>query len=306
MSYGNVSERQRRPPDVGVSVVIMALGPDGDGQEPAATHEPHGLWLPLVKRTRQPYLGDWALPGGELRADRALDRSAYLALESTTKLRPNYLEQLHTFGDTARSRKGLPMVSIVYWALVGRAEANDFIEADNVRWFAESQLPDLAFDHRRIIEYALTRLRSRMAYPDIATKLVGSTFTLRQLHGVYEAVTGQLMDLANFRRKMLASRELESTGDKISEGRQRPAALYRYVSNLVAAAEHTHSHAAQPPSLAVFGEPLDALAYGGPRDRAVGNMDEAMGESDELSALTTTDRTGFGRAVRQRNAEQLA
>jgi ADP-ribose pyrophosphatase YjhB (NUDIX family) len=228
MGFGNVSERRSAPPQVGVSVVILALGPqDGTGADIATAH--CRLWLPLVRRVRQPFLGCWALPGGGLRADHSLEQSAYAALESTTALHPRYLEQLYTFGDPARSRGGLRMVSIVYWALVGQGETADFEYGDNVRWFPEDELPPLAFDHREIIDYALLRLRSKIEYSDVATRLLGPTFTLRQLHGVYEAIADQNIDLANFRRKMLSSGDLEDTGDKVREGRQRPAAVYRYV-----------------------------------------------------------------------------
>lgn len=232
MGFGNVSERRSAPPQVGVSVVILALGPrnveatDTDGAREGARSQ---LWLPLVRRIRQPFLGSWALPGGNLRADRSLEQSAFAALESTTALHPRYLEQLYTFGDPNRSHGGLPMVSIVYWALVEQHVAADFEDGDNVRWFSENDLPSLAFDHKAIIEYALERLRSKIEYSDVATRLLGPTFTLRQLHEVYEAITGQSIDLANFRRKMLASGDLEDTGEKRREGRQRPAAVYRYV-----------------------------------------------------------------------------
>ena len=103
------------------------------------------------------------------------------------------------------------MVSVVYWALVGQTEAAGFEDGDNVRWFPEDELPELAFDHRQIIDYALLRLRSKIEYSDVATRLLGPTFTLRQLHGVYEAIGGEPLDLANFRRKMLASGDLEDT-----------------------------------------------------------------------------------------------
>ncbi|KAB5606984.1 NUDIX hydrolase [Bifidobacterium jacchi] len=282
MGIGNVSERRSQPPQVGVSVVILALGPAGDGivadgadagaaSETPITHISHAasetlaangpgrdtdgaraqLWIPLVRRVRQPFLGDWALPGGDLRADRSLEDSAYAALESTTDLHPNYLEQLYTFGDPGRSQGGLPMVSIVYWALVGRAESRDLAEGDNVAWFPENALPRLAFDHRRIIDYALDRLRYKIEYPQIAARLVGDEFTLAQLHGVYEAVTGRAIDLANFRRRILASGELEDTGRKIAQGRHRPASLYRYAraaAQPIAAADapQANAHAQSP------------------------------------------------------------
>ena len=97
MGFGNVSERRSAPPQVGVSVVILALGPKGDTGNSAAdsgnaANSAHSrLWLPLVKRVRQPFLGCWALPGGDLRSDRSLEQSAYAALESTTDLHPRYL-----------------------------------------------------------------------------------------------------------------------------------------------------------------------------------------------------------------------
>ena len=204
-----------------------ATGRRVSGDSGNAANSAHSrLWLPLVKRVRQPFLGCWALPGGDLRSDRSLEQSAYAALESTTDLHPRYLEQLYTFGGPTRSHGGLPMVSVVYWALVGQTEAAGFEDGDNVRWFPEDELPELAFDHRQIIDYALLRLRSKIEYSDVATRLLGPTFTLRQLHGVYEAIGGEPLDLANFRRKMLASGDLEDTGEKMREGRQRPATVY--------------------------------------------------------------------------------
>ncbi len=228
MIMGNVSERRKQPPQVGVSVVILALGPavreEGRNDQARGT-----LWMPLVKRVRQPFLGQWALPGGELRADRSLEQSAYAALDSTTSLHPRYLEQLYTFGDPSRSRGGLPMVSIVYWALAGGTdETIEFTDGDNVSWFPVNHLPELAFDHREIVDYAMERLRGKIEYPDIVARLVGDCFTLSQLHDVYEAITEETIDLANFRRKMLASGLLEDTGDKLRVGRNRPAAVYRY------------------------------------------------------------------------------
>ncbi|MDF7641156.1 NUDIX hydrolase [Bifidobacterium sp. ESL0784] len=232
MWQGNVTERKAGPPEVGVSVIIFALAHSHDGDDGKAERDE--LWIPLVRRVREPFKGMWALPGGDLLAGKSLEWSAYVALESTTNLRPRYLEQLYTFGDPHRSGSALPMVSIVYWALIGSAQVDDLRDGDNVQWFAESALPSLAFDHADIIKYALDRLRSKMSYPDVASKLVGPRFTLRRLHDVYEAIAGRTFDLGNFRRKMLASGQLEETGEKLAEGRHRPAAVYRYIPGVVA------------------------------------------------------------------------
>ena len=95
-------------------------------------------------------------------------------------------------------------------------------------WFPVDHLPELAFDHREIVDYAMERLRGKIEYPDIVARLVGDRFTLSQLHDVYEAIAEEDIDLANFRRKMLASGLLEDTGDKLRVGRNRPATVYRY------------------------------------------------------------------------------
>ena len=255
MGIGNVSERRLEPPQVGISVVILALGPHRAEAECPRSR----LWLPLVRRVRQPFAGCWALPGGDVKAARSLERCAYEALESTTSLHPRYLEQLYTFGGPDRSHGALPMVSIVYWALVGQGETRRFRQSDDVRWFPEDELPRLAFDHRAIVEYALHRLRDKVTYSDVATRLLGPTFTLRQLHDVHEAIAGEAIDLANFRRKMLSSGELEDTGGKMRVGRQRPAAVYRYVPRLGGDLVEPSMPEASEAAADASDDPLDAL-----------------------------------------------
>ena len=77
MGIGNVSERRLAQPSIGISVVILALGPHGD----SAANGSSRLWLPLVRRVRQPFMGSWALPGGDLRVGHSLEESAFKALE---------------------------------------------------------------------------------------------------------------------------------------------------------------------------------------------------------------------------------
>ena len=78
------------------------------------------------------------------------------------------------------------MVSICYWALVGQVDVASLEPKHNVAWFAEDALPELAFDHRRIVDYAIWRLRHRLDMPKVVRELVGGTFTLRELHAVSE------------------------------------------------------------------------------------------------------------------------
>ena len=211
-----------------VSTVIFALRPDPEAGLST-------LWLPLVRRTREPYLGQWALPGGGLPADEELAGAAARALRETTGLTPQYLEQLYTFGDPARSPGGR-VVSVVYWALVESGEAALAVEDENVRWFPADHLPPLAFDHNRIVEYALWRLRTKVEYSRIAHAFLGEIFTLAQLRAVHEAVLQKALDPANFRRTIESSGTVVDTGQRVAGVPHRPPRLYRYNDSVHATA----------------------------------------------------------------------
>ena len=209
-----------RPPVLAVSTVIFALRPDAESGFMT-------LWLPLVRRTRDPYLGLWALPGGWLPPEEELSTAAASTLRETTGLSPKYLEQLYTFGDLSRS-PGSRVVSIVYWALVQSTEADLAAVDENVQWFPADRLPELAFDHNHIVEYALWRLRTKVEYSRIAHAFLGETFTLAELREVHEAVRGKPIDPANFRRQVESSEALVATDERRTGTKHRPPRLYRY------------------------------------------------------------------------------
>ena len=205
--------------DLAVSTVIFALRPDDDGRLV--------LSLPLVRRTREPFERRWALPGGTAEAEESLAATAARKLAETTGLAPAYLEQLYCFGDLDRSPSGR-VVSIVYWALVRGDEAEQATIGDNVAWFPADELPELAFDHNRIVDYALWRLRTKLEYSRIAHAFLGPTFTLAELRQVHEIVLQRPLDPANFRRQIEASHAVVPTGEHVVGGRHRPPRLYRY------------------------------------------------------------------------------
>ncbi|TQK19965.1 ADP-ribose pyrophosphatase YjhB (NUDIX family) [Microbacterium sp. SLBN-154] len=200
---------------VAVSTVIFSLRTPRPGDAPAVV-------LPLVKRTRDPFEGLWALPGGWLDVSEGLDAAASRTLGETTGLAPSYLEQLYAFG--AVDRSPTRVVSIVYWALLRPEEVSD---VENVGWFDAADLPRLAFDHNEIVDYALWRLRNKVGYSRIAHGLLADEFTLAELREVYEAILDRKLDPANFRRQVDTSATLIPT-DRFRTGSHRPARLYRY------------------------------------------------------------------------------
>jgi len=88
----------------------------------------------------------------------------------------------------------------------------------------------LAFDHARILELAVERVRGKIDYAPIAFDLVPPTFTVSELRSVYEAIKGATYDAPNFRRRfkrMLTDGTLEVAPGKRHTGR-RPATVYRF------------------------------------------------------------------------------
>jgi ADP-ribose pyrophosphatase YjhB (NUDIX family) len=216
------ARHERASAILAVSTVIFALRNDDEtGGVPQ-------VWLPLVRRIREPFEGRWALPGGPLRVGEDLAYAAARTLNDTTGLTPSYLEQLYAFGDADRSPGAERVVSVVYWALVRSEEAERASVGENVAWFPADDLPELAFDHNVIVEYALWRLRTKMEYSRIAHAFLGERFTLAQLRAVHEAVLGKALDPANFRRTIEASGAVVATDEYLTGTRHRPPRLYRY------------------------------------------------------------------------------
>ena len=105
-------------------------------------------------------------------------------------------------------------------------------DAGEARWWSIYSLPELAFDHDRILEYALQRLRWKLEWTALGFLLLPKEFTLSELQKVYETVLSEPLDKRNFRRKILSAGVLEETGN-MRAGDHRPAKLYRFSSEAV-------------------------------------------------------------------------
>jgi len=183
----------------------------------------------LVKRGAQPFLGQFAIPGGFVHEDENLDQAALRELREETGVDDVYLEQLFSFGDVGRDPRGR-VVTVAYFALISADRPlRAGTDAAEANWWAIDQLPSLAFDHARILKYALERLRNKLEYTTVGFQLLPEKFTLTELQEVYEAILGRKLDKRNFRRKLSLLRILKSLPD-YRRGGQRPAQLYRFVA----------------------------------------------------------------------------
>jgi ADP-ribose pyrophosphatase YjhB (NUDIX family) len=242
------------------------------------------LRLLMIKRGDHPYIGQWAIPGGFVKMDESLDEAALRELKEETNIDNIYMEQLYTWGDTARDPR-TRVISASYMSLVDSStldvKAND--DADDAKWFTVScklkqeqktvtekgyilqqlfklnlsndednlsailkivktvegkltkierevvESNGIAFDHAKIMEYAIDRLRRKIEYTDIAFNLMPERFTLTELQQVYEVILDMELLKANFRRK--TAEMVIETNEYTKDAGHRPSKLFRYNPN---------------------------------------------------------------------------
>lgn len=112
----------------------------------------------LIQRKDPPFENTLALPGGYIKMDETLKDSAIRELNEETGISGIELKQLATYGDPDRDPRGRT-ITIVFWGVIkdlDQVKAGD--DAKEAAWFSIDDLPDLAFDHERIIKEAIKNI----------------------------------------------------------------------------------------------------------------------------------------------------
>ena len=195
------------------------------------------LGVMLIKRAEDPYKDCWALPGGyiEVEGDEDALAAARRELKEETNLDNIYLEQLYTFTTKGRdpredqANRPCRIFSIAHFAIIDHLSVKALAgsDASDVRWFKISDLPQLSFDHGKIIDTAVNRIRNKINYTNVGFELVPEEFTIPELRLVFEKVLGRELNPTNFRTKLLKLDILIDTGNKKIEGRGQPAPIYK-------------------------------------------------------------------------------
>ncbi|MCG9129102.1 NUDIX hydrolase [Candidatus Poribacteria bacterium] len=110
----------------------------------------------LIRRKNPPFKEAWALPGGFLEMDETLEESALRELYEETNISNVELTQLGTFDHPHRDPRGR-VITVAYVGIV-KSKIKDVIagsDAGEATWHSTSKLPELAFDHKIIIQTAL-------------------------------------------------------------------------------------------------------------------------------------------------------
>jgi len=166
----------------------------------------------------------WALPWRAPQTGETLGTASVRVAEDALGEPPIWAEQIGAFGDAKRHPSDAE-ISVAFVGLVPHQTASPDA---GYTWFPMRDLPPLSPRQRAIVEAATRTIQSRLDQAPIAFRLLPSTFTLSELQQMYELLLGKRLHKASFRRALQGAWLVEPTDEWRSEGRGRPAQLYRY------------------------------------------------------------------------------
>ena len=181
----------------------------------------------LIERGIEPFKGKWAFPGGFLNMDETAGEGALRELKEETGLENAYIEQFNTYSDPGRDPRER-VITIAHYALVRIQEVKGGDDAAKAQWFPIDEVPQLAFDHDKILRDAMRKLRERIHFEPIGFELLPEKFTMRDLQILYESILGVKFDRRNFAKKMMHYELLNQLDETVRPTAKRDALLYSF------------------------------------------------------------------------------
>lgn len=186
------------------------------------------LKILLVQRDFEPEKGKWSLIGGFLKKEENLDQAAIRILHHLTGLNNIYMEQVYSFSKVDRD-PAERTISVAYYALIDIASHDrKLLKQNPIQWFNLKDAPELIFDHNRMVERALARLRRRALNKPIGFELLPEKFTMRQLQKLYEAILYTKLDKRNFINKFNSFDILIKLDEKDMSSSKKGAFLFQF------------------------------------------------------------------------------
>ncbi|MER3498770.1 MAG: NUDIX hydrolase [Chitinophagaceae bacterium] len=180
----------------------------------------------LIKSDLEEFKGLWSLLGDFINPDEDLESAPYRVLKERTGMDDVYLEQVYTFGDLDRHPSGR-VITTAYYSLIDIRHHQLKLTHNELHWHSVSDIRQLAFDHKKIFDRCLERLREQVMEHPIIFNLLPEKFSLRELQDLYQAILGVKLDRRNFRKKIANKGWLLDIDEMEMDVPHRPGKLYK-------------------------------------------------------------------------------
>ena len=186
------------------------------------------LHVLLTRRPVEPMAGEWSLMGGFVDEDESLKDAAKKVLFRYTQQKGVYMEQVNAYGEVDRDAGGR-VISVAFYALVRLEEFDTSLaKRFDAKWINIKELPQLVFDHNKMIKDALKLLRFKVSMEPVIFEFFEDKFTLPALQDLYEAIYQRDVDKRNFRKKLSNMDILDKLDIKDTESSKRGAYYHMF------------------------------------------------------------------------------
>ena len=186
----------------------------------------------LIKCDLKEFKNKWSLLGNLVKPDEDLEKAPYRILKQRTGLDDVFLQQVESFGGLNRHPSGR-VITTAYYSLINIKDHQLKSTDNEVHWHSVADIKELAFDHNKIFDSCLKKLRQQVINEPIVFNLLPKSFSLRDLQNLYESILGVKLDRRNFRKKLSQKNWLEALNEIEKNVPHRPGMLYKLKSSLI-------------------------------------------------------------------------
>lgn len=204
------------------------------------------LYILLVQRNSddKDNTANLKLPGSLIYDDEDVDDAAHRVLHELTGIKKLILKQFRCFAAPDRASDAGDMkwldkaykpninrlITVAYLSLckIDR-KLNNVPKYAGTYWCPLNQIPEMPFDHNKIVAESLTEIRSWIERdPAIVFEILPPKFTIRQLHCLYESIYNKKIDIRNFHKKVSVMNYVIALDEKQQYVSHRAARYYKF------------------------------------------------------------------------------